>query len=372
MLTTAVTAFLPSITTLTKAISFTALGMVLLPKPEIEASKYNLREMLTVGLCYSKMLEMDKNNKFIFKELNIDRLIFTKFVGAEFSDGNPDRNQFKNNILIESVAFQNLRLLNNILDNCDFKSNKELTKNTLSYRDINGLNFLNHVFRNRGAIGNSLSNKIIDIYVENLDKKTLLESLDNFVLTLPPEQFKKIADKVGVENLQKFNHKINAKKIKKTISKYHSPDILFKKNYQGYEKTTLLMNSFESNPLVLKELIKRGYGVQITPEIEEEFKKIGFSIKGKSGVYVTSGNTFSGKLPDTQTYNMLSDEIKTEMLKHYENETVLSNFLKNLKANQKHLAQQKTSFSSSRASDSPSAKPLSPQSLSEGSQKREL
>jgi hypothetical protein len=171
MLTTAVTAFLPSITTLTKAISFTALGMVLLPKPEIEASKYNLREMLTVGLCYSKMLEMDKNNKFIFKELNIDRLIFTKFVGAEFSDGNPDRNQFKNNILIESVAFQNLRLLNNILDNCDFKSNKELTKNTLSYRDINGLNFLNHVFRNRGAIGNSLSNKIIDIYVENLDKK---------------------------------------------------------------------------------------------------------------------------------------------------------------------------------------------------------
>jgi hypothetical protein len=192
------------------------------------------------------------------------------------------------------------------------------------------------------------------------------------VLTLPPEQFKKIADKVGVENLQKFNHKINAKKIKKTISKYHSPDILFKKNYQGYEKTTLLMNSFESNPLVLKELIKRGYGVQITPEIEEEFKKIGFSIKGKSGVYVTSGNTFSGKLPDTQTYNMLSDEIKTEMLKHYENETVLSNFLKNLKANQKHLAQQKTSFSSSRVSDSPSAKPLSPQSLSEGSQKREL
>jgi hypothetical protein len=229
MLTTAVTAFLPSITTLTKAISFTALGMVLLPKPEIEASKYNLREMLTVGLCYSKMLEMDKNNKFIFKELNIDRLIFTKFVGAEFSDGNPDRNQFKNNILIESVAFQNLRLLNNILDNCDFKSNKELTKNTLSYRDINGLNFLNHVFRNRGAIGNSLSNKIIDIYVENLDKKTLLESLDNFVLTLPPEQFKKIADKVGVENLQKFNHKINAKKLKKLFLNITLPIFYLKK-----------------------------------------------------------------------------------------------------------------------------------------------
>ncbi len=369
--------FSPSITTLLKAVSLTALRFAFMPKQEIEALSFDSdqQEKFNAAMLYSRilaspkidLLKMRRSTPFLTSKLK-----FTKLVGIEFVDQvYTTNNSFKNNILISAVAFHQLKALNNILDNCDFKSDKHLTKDILSYRDSSGLNLLNHVCGNRGAIGNNLSNRIIDIYVENLDKKTLLESLDKFVLTLPPEQFKKIADKVGIENLQKIGTNITKKDIKKKISTYHSPNIFFKKNGNGYEQKTL-MNSIETNPLSLKAMIQMGYGVQITPEIEEKFKKIGFATKEKSNVYITTGDTFSGKLPDINTYKILSDENKKKMLEYYENETALGDFSKNLKANKEYLAQQKTSFSARRVGDKEPSPTTSSPKVSSKKSKKEL
>ena len=372
MLTVAGTASCyPIITTLLKAVSLTALGFAFMPKQEIEALSFDSdqQEKFNAAILYSRILASPEINLVKMRRSTpflTSKLKFTKLVGIEFVDQvYTTKNSFKNNILISAVAFHQLKALNNILDNCDFKSDKQLTNDILSYRDRSGLNLLNHVCGNRGTIGDNLSNKIIDIYVENLDKKTLLESLDKFVLTLPPEQFKKIADKVGIENLQKIGTNITKQDIKRKISTYHSPNIFLKKNGKGYEQNTL-MNKIESHPLALKTMIEMGYGVQITPEIASKFDQIEFAITGKPGVYTTTGDTFSGKLPDIYTYKALSYANKKEMLKYYEPKTVLSNFLENSKANKKYLAQQKNSFSATRMeAGKPSPAPSSPQVSSE-------
>ena len=184
MLTVAGTAsFSPIITTLLKAVSLTALGFAFMPKQEIEALSFDSdqQEKFNAAILYSRILaspeidlvKMRRSTPFLTSKLK-----FTKLVGIEFVDQvYTTNNSFKNNILISAVAFHQLKAINNILDNCDFKSDKQLTNDILSYLDRSGLNLLNHVCGNRGTIGDNLSNKIIDIYVENLDKKTLLESL---------------------------------------------------------------------------------------------------------------------------------------------------------------------------------------------------
>jgi hypothetical protein len=364
-------------------ISLTALGLALMPTQEVEALKKEGRsEALnseaknlysTISSNYDSTRE-DFDLRKTLKQLKLNnKLRFTELVGVELDDSN---NPFKNNILIQFVVFHKLKILEGILDNCDFKSDRQLTAKTLSYRDDTGLNLLNHACRNRGAVGNNLSDKIIDVYVNNLDKETLLKSLDKFVLTLPPEQFKKIADKVGVESLQeifktKKDRKINKKEIREAISAYHSPDILVRKNGVGYEGKTL-MNKIESDPSLLIAMINMGYGVQITPKIKEQFKKIKPDIEESPNIYFTSGDTYSGKLPDINTFRKLDNEAKQNFLKHVEPETVSSNFLKNLKANQKYLYDKQNPFSASRAKDKePSSNPSSPE-VSKQESKQEL
>ena len=290
---------------------------------------------------------------------------FLKRFGMEYKDQSAKiSNPFQNSPLIEYVAQHDLNLYK-ILDNCDFKSNPQITKNALTYQDANGLNFLNHATRNRGALGNKLTAKIVDIYVDNLDKETLLKSLDKFVLTLPPEQFKKIADKIGIENLQKISEKGIAKKtIKSEISKYHSPDIfprMANKEYpdlDGYHQTTIIRQS--TNPQEVKSLIGNGLSVQIDEETRAQMFKS--SEKIPSNVYVNKGASLSGVVATKATFNKLTEDQKINFKATFDiTQTVLENSLKNLENNRKFLAQQKTSFSSLKIENKePTKSPLKP------------
>jgi len=276
----------------------------------------------------------------------ISAIEYTKLLGIEKIPTDADKvDIFRNSILTELAVFHN-RNLAIILDKCDFKSNPELTKYILSYQEANGLNFLNIATRNRIAIGNQLTAKVLDIYVDNLDKETLLKSLDKFVLTLPPEQLKKIIDKVGgKELLEKMDkEKLKKSEIKEAISVFHSPNIFPRlKNkgqtefeFDGYDRSTVVERISDSQRAY--ELISRGNLFQVNEKLMKELiSKQGMTedqIKKHPAIFLSLKNDFTGLLAGKKT----NGEIDSFLYGKFDtSETALENFTKNLHENKKFL-----------------------------------
>jgi hypothetical protein len=264
---------------------------------------------------------------------------FIWLAGIEYGGANRP-NSFKNNILIEFAVFHHLDALNEILKNCDFKKYPSLARQTLTYKDVNQKNLLNHVCSARGVIGDILTTKIVDIYVDSLDKDTLLTAVDKFIFTLPEEQFLKIANKIGFENLAKISeNKLSAKEIKKEISIYHPPQTLMKKNGYGFKKNVLVVQKIISDPDELISLIEKGFGMQITQEMSDKLKKRGFLVDERQNVFITTGDTLMGIVADRHTFQAMSQDDKIEMSNTYTNQTIFRNLLKNLRNNIKHISQ---------------------------------
>ena len=327
--------------------------------------------------------DQQKGKIYDFSELNFNPVDLLKQLGTQYNNGSEDKtrkdtNFFKNSPLIEYAVFHVLDLYK-ILDYCDFKSNPQITKNSLIHQDVNGLNFINHAMRNRVALGNKLTAKIVDIYVDNLDDKTLLKSLDKFVLTLPPEQFKKIADKVGIKNLQKIIRKkeLNEKIIRQEISKYHSPEIFrsfssfLHEDLDGYDKSTVAKKL--NTPLEVLNSVKDGNSVQIgkimMSEIiskhEEIRKKLISQPNSKKIMFINEASFVDGILATRETFEALKTKEDKIVFKEMfdTSKTAVEDFVENLKANRKYLEQQKNLFSASRVGDTPSSKPSSPEHL---------
>lgn len=276
----------------------------------------------------------------------ISAIEYTKLVGVEKIPTEVGKvDIFRNSILTELAVFHNRNLVI-ILDKCDFKSNPELTKYILSYQEANGLNLLNIAIRNRIAIGNQIIEKVVDSYVDNLDKETLLKSLDKFVLTLPPEQLKKIIDKVGgAELLEKFGkEKLKKSEIKEAISVFHSPNIFPRlKNkgqtefeFDGYDRSTVVERILDSQRAY--ELINRGNLFQVNEKLMKELiSKQGMSedqIKKHPAVFLSLKNDFTGLLAGKKT----NGEIDSFLYGKFDtSETALENFIKNLRNNRKFL-----------------------------------
>lgn len=311
--------------------------------------------------------KIKEGEDYNFNKLGINPINFVKQFGTPFKDPKiQNHNPFRNSPFIEYAVFHNLNL-DKILDFCDFKSNPQITKDALTYKDVNGLNLINHAMRNRVALGNKLTAKIVDIYVENLDKKTILESLDKFVLTLPPEQFKKIVDKVGAEDLQKIierknKGKINERIIRQEISKYHSPDIFPSlsdstfSDLDGYNLATIVKGSTQ-NPSKILSFVKDGNTVQIgkammleidqNPQIKEQLLSL-----NHNNIFISESSFHNGILATKSTLKRLSAEEKESFKEEFDiSQTALENFIKNLKVNREYLKQNK-----------PSTTTLSPQS----------
>ena len=327
-------------------------------RPRIKPKLHDQYLALNLGIFVNKNRgEFDAKKFKAESGLDISPKQFTWLAGIEF-EHQDQPNLFKNNILTYYTLFHHLKTLSGILDNCDFKKYPDIAEETLTHRDINKKNLLNHVCRSRGVIGDNLTKKIVDIYVDSLDKKALLSAVDKFIFTLPEEQFLKIANKIGRENLTKnFSGKLSSKKIKAEISKYHSPHLLMKKSGDGYEKNTLLIQQIISDPLELIEKIKAGFGVQISQEIAEKMQsQHGFSIADRPNVYITSGDTLFGIIADKHTYKTLSAQDQQKASKIFQNVTILENFLANLKSCKKHISPTSESQSQPSISKNPATK----------------
>lgn len=314
-----------------------------------------------------------RSDNFAFTELQqqighaFSKKELTFFAGVELKYQDKP-NLFKNNMLIEFAVYHHLTALNNILDNCDFKSHPDITQQTLTYTDINQKNLLNHACRARGVIGNKTTKKIVDIYVDNLDKETLLSSIDKYIFTLPEEQFLKIANKIGYDNLIKiFENRLSSEEIKSEIAKYHSPDLLMKIGGEGFEKNTLVdYVILENKPELIHALnegqdiqfsqetvydtsdlinfIKQGYGIQVNKQIADEMKQHEFSITEKSNVYkTTDDSTLFGMIADKHTLKTLPKDLGKQIFKEFKDETVIENFLHNLEFCKKYISK-KTSL----------------------------
>jgi len=374
--------FLPSISTAIYLLSqiSTTEAKIKSPDQKIKITELDKMEALTIA----NYVEANSDN-FDFKELQkiighgFSKKEFTFFAGVELKYQDK-ANQFKNNMLIELAVFHNLKTLSAVLDNCDFKSYPDIAEQTLTYTDINQKNLLNHACRARGVIGDNLTKKIVDIYVDNLDKETLLSVVDKYIFTLPEEQFLKIANKIGHENLAKiFESKLSAKEIKAEISKYHSPDLLMKKDGAGFEKNTLVdyvilenkpelihaMNEgqniqisqetvYDTSDLV--NFIKQGYGIQINKQIADEMEQHEFSITKKPNVYrTTDDSTLFGMIADKHTLKTLPKDLGKEIFDGFKDETTLKNFLNNLKYCKKYISSLSETQSKSSSSEQPSA-----------------
>lgn len=277
--------------------------------------------------------------------------IFTKYMGIKYGD--IQQNPFKNSALVELAVFHNNEALNSILDYCNFKMNTEITKQVLSYKDINGVNLLGHAIRNRIAMGNKLSNRIIDIYIDNLDKNDLLKNLDEFVLTLPTKQFKKILSKVGAQSMKDFleSKTIDQSRIDEVLAQnYHSPEVLIPKKIKEdktsdmYQHTTVTKGS-SKNPDDIKKLISQGFHVQITQTMYQQIhdSEDGESfLKNRQNIYLTPVGTANGiiatqKTLDVLTKNGAHEEVK-EFLKCFDTKSASQELTENLERNKKLLA----------------------------------
>ncbi len=348
--------------------------------PSLEISESDKIESYKTLMQISQYFDdQKKGNIYDFSKLGFDPIKLLEKLGTPYNNGSEgntrkDTNIFKNNPLIEYAVFHNLDLYK-ILDNCDFKSSPEITRKALTYKDINGLNLINHASRNRVALGDKLTARIVDIYVDNLDKESLIKSLDKFVLTLPPEQFQKIANKVGIENLQKIiGKKFNKKIINSEISKYHSPDIFptlpdpSRDDLDGYDKATIVKGSTQ-DPLEIMRQVKAGNSVQISRNMMQEIEKNSKikeelslnSIRDK--IYISQSSFYNGILATKHTFSKLSERDKQSFQEEFDiSQSACENFLKNLKANQEYLASKLNPFSASRAKGKkPSSDPSSPE-----------
>jgi hypothetical protein len=295
---------------------------------------------------FSSILKMDHDDNFDFKKLKLSRRKFTEMVGEEIID---PRDHFKNNILITAAVFHQNKMLNNILDNCDFSSDPQIAEKVLTYKDANGLNLLQHACRNSIAMGDKLVERIIDIYTKNLNKEILFKSIDKFILTLPENHLKKIVKVLGIETLKSIlDQKFDENEIKNTISQYHSPNVLKKTKGMGYEKTTVannvVMDEFydnQDNIEQLKKSIKFGYGMQITSVVVEKLEKIGFSIAEFPNVYVTAGS-HNGRLADTFTISKFNENSLKSARVRFTETSALKSFEKNLKSNMEFLLKKGT------------------------------
>lgn len=300
-----------------------------------------IKDSLTASSLYFNIIHFPRTSSN-----NIPEIEYTKLVGVEKKlpvGGRVDI--FRNSILTELVAFHNRNLFT-VLEKCDFKSSPELTKYILSYQEANGLNLLNIAIRNRIAIGNQIMEKVVDTYVDNLDKKILLKSLDKFVLTLPPDQLRKIIDKVGGEELlEKFGkEKLKKSEIKKVISVFHSPNIFPRlKNkgqtefeFDGYDRSTVVNMVHDSEKAY--DLIKNGNLFQVNDKLMKELiSEMGMTedeIKKHPYIYLSIKNDFSGLLagrkPDGNVDPFLHGKFDTS-------QTALENFVKNVQDNQRFL-----------------------------------
>ena len=297
----------------------------------------------------------------------ISPIDYTKLVGVEKIPTEVGKKDvFRNSILTELAVFHN-RNLAIVLDKCDFKSNPELTKYILSYQEANGLNFLNIATRNRVALGDQLTAKIINIYSDNLDKDTLLKSLDKFVLTLPSDQFKKIVDKVGgLEVLNKFyKEKFTKSEIKEVISVFHSPNIFprFQNkgshdlDYDGYDRSTVVEKI--KDPERAYDLIQGGNPFQVNGKLMQDLISNQLmtddEIKKHPAIFLSINNSFSGLLAGPK----VNGDVESILHEQFDtSQTSLQNFVNNLQENKKFL---KESYLQKTDEVSPSLDVKSPQ-----------
>jgi len=300
------------------------------------------------SITFNSIIE---NQRPFPKELEKNPHIFTKYIGIKY--GSDSENPFHNSVLTEMAVFHHNEALNKILDKCNFKTHPQITIETLSHKDINGVNLLGHAIRNRIAMGNKLSNRIIDIYIDNLDKNDLLKNLNEFVLTLPTKQFKKILSKVGAQSMKDFleSKTIDQSRIDEVLAQnYHSPEVLIPKKIKGDETSDMYQHSTvtkgsSKNPDDIKKLILQGFHVQITKKMYQQIRdgEDGENfLKNRQNIYLTPVGTVNGIIATQKTLDVLTkngdpEEVK-EFLKCFYTKSASQELTENLEKNKKFLA----------------------------------